>query len=205
MGFGPVGATRLDYARRLAGTLGYLAANQGDAVGLRSLAEKPVEIPARRGPSHLGIVLDQMADIKPVGGTTLLAALHDAAENIRQRALVVILSDLFVPPAELKTAIQHLRFQKHDVAAFHLLDQKELDFDFDQPAHFLDMEGGEAVLADPSLIANNYRTAVRQYLAEMDDLVRTTGMDYHRVKLHERYDEVLVRFLLGRTPKRASR
>jgi len=205
MGFGPAGATRLDYAKRLAGALGYLASNQGDAVGLRSLAEKTIEIPARRGPMHLGTVFDQMATIKPMGGTTLLAALHDAAENIRQRALVVILSDFFVPPAELKSAIQHLRFQRHDVAAFHLLDQKELDFDFDQPARFLDMEGGEAVLADPSLIASNYRTAVRQYLTEMDELVRSTGMDYHRVKLHEKYDEVLVKFLLGRTPKRASR
>jgi uncharacterized protein (DUF58 family) len=205
MGFGPVGATRLDYARRIAGTLAYLAANQGDAVGLRSLAQKPIEIPARRGPLHLKIVLDQMGEIKPTGGTTLLDALHDAAENIRQRALVVILSDFFVPPAELKSAIQHLRFKKHDVAAFHLLDQKELDFDFDQPAHFVDMEGGDAVQADPSLIARNYRTAVKNYLTELDDLVRSTGMDYHRVKLHEPYDAVLARFLLGRTPKRASR
>ena len=205
MAYGPAGATRLDYARKLAGTLGYLAAEQGDAVGLRSLAEKQIEIPARRGPVHLGLVLDRLAEIKPMGGTTLLTALHDAAENIRQRALVVIFSDFFVPPAELKTAIQHLRFKNHDVTAFHLLDQKELDFDFDQPAHFIDLEGGDPVLADPSLIANNYRRAVRNYLTEMDDLVRATGMDYHRVKLHERYDEVLVRFLLNRTPKRASR
>ncbi|HEV3270896.1 MAG TPA: DUF58 domain-containing protein [Candidatus Methylacidiphilales bacterium] len=205
MGFGPAGATRLDYARKLAGTLGYLAAKQGDAVGLWSLAQKPVELPPKRGPSHLGLVLDRMADIKPIGGTTLLAALHDAAESIRQRALVVILSDLFVPPAELKSAIQHLRFRRHDVAAFHLLDRKELDFDFDQPAHFIDMEGGEAVMADPSLIAGNYRAAVRHYLAQIDDLARTTGMDYHRVKMDERYDDVLVRFLLGRTPKRSSR
>jgi uncharacterized protein (DUF58 family) len=205
MGYGPAGATRLDYARKLAGTLGYLAAEQGDAVGLRCLAEKPVEIPARRGPVHVGLVLDTLGEVKPQGGTTLLTALHDAAENIRQRALVVIFSDLFVPPAELKSAIQHLRFQKHDVAAFHLLDQKELDFDFDQPAHFIDLEGGDAVLADPSLIAHNYRTAVRDYLTQMDELVRSTGMDYHRVKLHERYDDVLIRFLLNRTPKRASR
>jgi uncharacterized protein (DUF58 family) len=196
---------RFDYARKLAATLAYLAAKQGDAVGLWSLAEHPVEIPAKRGASHLGIVLDQMAGIEPVGKATLLEALHNAAEKIRQRALVVILSDLFVPPAELKSAIQHLRFRKHDVVAFHLLDQNELDFDFDQPARFIDMEGGEPVLADPSLIARNYRRAVRQYLAELDEVTRTTGMDYHRVKLHERYDDVLVRFLLGRTPKRSSR
>lgn len=205
MGFGPKGATRLDYARRLAGTLGYLAAKQGDAVGLWSLAQTSVEIPPKRGATHLGLVLDQIAGIQPVGGTTLLSALHDAAEKIRQRALVVILSDLFVPPAELKSGIQHLRFRRHDVAAFHLLDQKELDFNFDRPARFLDMEGGEAVLADPSLIARNYREAVRQYLAELEELVRTTGIDYQRVKMHERYDDVLVRFLLGRMPKRTRR
>jgi len=94
---------------------------------------------------------------------------------------------------------------RNDVAVFHLLDQKELDFDFDRPARFIDMEGGEAVLADPSLISRNYREVVRLYLAEMDELVRTTGMDYHRVKMDERYDDVLARFLLGRTPKRGSR
>ncbi len=61
------------------------------------------------------------------------------------------------------------------------------------------------MLADPSLIARNYREAVRLYLAEIDEVVRTTGVDYHRVKLHEHYDDVLVRFLLGRTPKRGAR
>jgi uncharacterized protein (DUF58 family) len=205
MGFGPPDATRLDYARRLAGTLAYLAAQQGDAVGLWSLAQTALEIPARRGASHLGVILDQMGQLRPLGGTTLLPMLHDAAEKIRQRALVVILSDLFVAPTEFKSAVQHLRFRKHDVAVFHLLDQKELDFDFDRPARFLDMEGGEAVLADPSLIARNYREAVRQYLAEIDEIVRTTGIDYHRVKVHERYDAVLARFLLGRVPKKSSR
>lgn len=205
MGYGPASYTRLDYARRLAGTLAYLAAQQGDAVGLWSLAQKPVEIPPKRGASHLGLVLDQMAAIQPVGGTTLLTALHDAAEKIRQRALIVLFSDLFVPPAELKSGIQHLRFRKHDVAVFHLLDQKELDFDFDRPARFVDMEGGEPVLADPSLVARNYREAVRQYLTEIDELVRTTGIDYHRVKLHEAYDDVLARFLLARVEKKGGR
>jgi uncharacterized protein (DUF58 family) len=205
MAFGSKNETRLDYARRLAGTLAYLAAQQGDGVGLWSLAEKPVAIGARRGAAHLGLVLDQLAGIRAVGGTTLITSLHEAAENIRQRALVIICSDFFVPPGDLKAAIQHLRFRKHDVVAFHLLDQKELDFDFERPARFVDLEGGEAILADPSLIARNYREAVRGYLAEMDEVVRTTGIDYHRVKMHEKYDDVLARFLLGRAPKRGSK
>ncbi len=198
MDFGPEGATRFDFARKIAGALGYFAAEQGDAVGLWALATKPVEIPARRGPAHLGQVLDRLGELRPGGGTTLLAALHEAAEKIRQRALVIVFSDFFVPPAELKSAFQHLRFRKHDVAAFHLLDQRELNFDFDRPARFIDMEGGDPVLADPSLIARNYREAVRRYIAELDEVVRATGVDYHRVRLHESYEEALARFLLAR-------
>lgn len=205
MGFGAAGATRLDYAFKLAATLGHLAAEQGDAVGLWSVADGGLEISARRGARHFGQVLDRMAEIRPGGGTTLLASLHDAAEKIRQRALVVIFSDFFVPPPELKSCIQHLRFKKHDVAAFHLLDPRELDFAFDRPSRFVCMEGGDSVLVDPSLIAANYREAVRRYLAEMDELVRACGIDYHRVQLDEPYEQALVRFLLGRAPKRALR
>jgi uncharacterized protein (DUF58 family) len=198
MDFGPDGATRFDFARKIAGALGYFAAEQGDAVGLWALASKPAEIPARRGPAHLGQVLDRLGELRPGGGTTLLAALHEAAEKIRQRALIIIFSDFFIPPAELKSAFQHLRFRNHDVAAFHLLDQRELDFDFDRPARFLDMEGGDPILADPSLIARNYREAVRRYIVELDEVVRATGIDYHRVRLHESYEEALARFLLAR-------
>lgn len=202
MGFGKEGATRLDYARKICGTLAYLAAQQGDAVGLWSVNGKATsEIPAKRGASHLGLVLDQLSNAKAAGETRLASTLHEAAEKIPQRALVVVVSDLFLPPIELKSALQHLRFRKHDTAVFHLLDQAELDFDFDRPARFVDMEGGEPVLADPSLVARQYREAIRLYLAEMDEVIRTTGADYLRVKLHEKYDDVLARFLLGRTPK----
>lgn len=199
MAFKQPGDTRMDYARRLAGSLAYLAAEQGDAVGLWTMnAKTQHEIPAKRGASHLGLVLDSLAGLQAVGETRLVQSLHAAAEKIPQRALVCIVSDLFVSPAELKPALQHLRFRKHDVAVFHLLAQQEIDFDFDRPARFVDLEGNEPVLADPTDIARQYRDAVRQYLADIDDLIRTTGIDYHRVKMHEKYDDVLAKFLLGR-------
>lgn len=205
MAFGETGATRLDYARRLGGTLAWLAAEQGDAVGFWSVGESRLEVPARRGAAHLGLVLDQFAQMKPAGKTTLLASIHEAAEKIPQRALVMLISDLFMPPAELKPGLQHLRFRRHDVVVFHLLDQQELDFNFDRPARFVDLEGGESLLADPSLIGKQYREVVRRYFAELDEVIRATGADYHRVRMHEKYDDVLARFLLGRTPKRGGR
>ena len=66
-------------------------------------------------------------------------------------------------------------------------------------------KGGEAILADPSLIARNYREAVKQYMHEIDDLIRTTAIDCHRVKPHEKYDDVLVKFLLARIQKKGGR
>lgn len=199
MGLGEAGATRLDYARRLAGTLAYLAAQQGDATGLYSGAtgfEK--EIPPRRGPRHLGLVLDQIAELQSGGETGIVPAIHEAAEKIHQRALVAIFSDLLFPPAPLREALQHLRFRKHDVALFHLLDREEVDFRFDRPTRFLDLEGGPSIFADPTLIRARYRESVANYLAEIDEIVNRSRVDYYRVFLDEPYDQVLVRFLLGR-------
>lgn len=210
MKFGPEGATRLDYARKLAGSLAWLAARQGDAVGLWSAGQKkgrevPTNIPAKRGATHLGLVLDSIGELEAIGTTNLVESLHEAAERIPQRALVVIFSDLFAETNELRSAIQHLRFRKHDISIFHLLDRQEIDFEFDRPARFVDLEGGEPVLADPEDVARAYRTAVNDWLLGIDEIVRTTAMDYHRVLLHEDYATILARFLIGRTPKRSGR
>ena len=63
----------------------------------------------------------------------------------------------------------------------------------------------EHVLSDPALVGKRYRDVVKHYLAEMDDVVRTTAADYHRVTLKEKYDDVLARFLLGRLQKKGRR
>ena len=123
---------------------------------------------------------------------------HEAAERISQRALIVIVSDLFVRPAQLSKAFQHLRFRKHDVAAFHLLNKTETEFEFDRPIRFLDLEGNSHILADPPLIVEEYRKSLQNYLEELKEVVTEAAIDYHRVTLDDQYDQVLARFLLGR-------
>ena len=204
--FGAKGATRLDYARQLGGTLGYLASNQGDALGLWGVGKgHRQKVPAKRGSTHLKLVLDQLGKLKSKGETTILESLHEAAEQISQRALVVVVSDFLVEPEDLKHALQHLRFKKHDVALFHVLNAAELNFDFDRPARFIDMEGGEAVLADPSLITQRYKEVVRVYLEQMDEVIRVTGADYHCVLMDDPYENVLARFLLARLQSKGKR
>jgi hypothetical protein len=142
---------------------------------------------------------------RPRGETRLVPVLHELAETVRQRALMVILSDLFVEPEDLRACFQHLRFRKHDVAVFHLLDPQELGFNFRRPMRFLDLEGGPAVFAEPSEIAERYHRALGGYLGALQQVVLESAVDYHRVSIDEDYERVLIRFLVGRIRPRGVR
>jgi uncharacterized protein (DUF58 family) len=199
MNYGSGGATKIEYARRVAGALAYLASQQGDAVGISCVADGIVKtLPPRRNPAHLRLIFDTIEEAKPAGTTRLADVLHELAETIRQRAVVVIVSDLFLPPAELGSAFSHLRFRRHDVAAFHLLDPQEIAFTFQRPTRFLDMEGGSAIFADPIDISDRYHRAVTTYLEDLRKVVLESGVDYHRVLSDEPYEQALARFLVGR-------
>jgi uncharacterized protein (DUF58 family) len=200
MGFGSGDVTKIQYARQLAGTLAYLAIQQGDAVGFGCFADGlTTSIPPRRNPAHLRTLFDLVERLKPTGPTRIVSVLHELAETIRQRALIVIISDFFTNPAELQGCFEHFRFRKHDLAAFHLLDPQETAFKFLRPMRFIDMEGGAAVFAEPNEIADRYHTAISRYLRELKQATIQTAVDYHRVMIDENYEQVLRRFLSGRT------
>ncbi|MFO0911668.1 MAG: DUF58 domain-containing protein [Pirellulales bacterium] len=206
MRYGRPGCSKLDYAKKLLATLSYLAVQQGDAVGLTCSGEKVHKtIPPRRNPAHLRNVFSLMSELPAEGETGIVEALHAVADQVPQRALIVVVSDLFVEPARLLDCFQHLRYRKHDVSVFHLLEEAELKFDFERPTRFIDLEGGPSLLIEPSLIRREYQTALQQYMSGIDQVVRETALDYHRISIHEDAGDVLARFLLGRLPRRKLR
>jgi uncharacterized protein (DUF58 family) len=206
MEFTSGGVTKIEYARRICGALGYLASQQGDAVGITCVAGGIVRtLPPRRSPAHLRLVFDVLEEAKPAGPTRLPEVLHEIAETTRQRAVVAIVSDLFCEPETLATAFSHLRFRRHDVAAFHLLDPQELAFQFQRPTRFFDMEGGGAIFADPIDITDRYHAALEAYLNDLRRVVLESAVDYHRVVTDQPYEQVLARFLVGRAAGRGLR
>jgi len=207
MGYASKGLTsKIEYARQIAAAMSYLAAQQGDAVGLACVAEKIVQnIPPRRSAAHLKVILDTLENAKPSGDTQLPAILDEIAETIRQRALVIVISDFFVDPTILKGCFEHLRFRKHDVAAFHLLDPLEMEFSFQRPVRFTDMEGGQPLFVEPTEIADRYHRALKTYLTDLQRIVLETAVDYHRVITSEAYEHPMMRFLIGRTRGRGVR
>ena len=124
---------------------------------------------------------------------------------MRQRALVIVISDLFVEPESLRECFEHLRFRKHDVTAFHLLDPEELAFAFQRPTRFLDMEGGTAVFADPVEIAERYHTALSTYLESLRKVMLETAVDYRRISIDSPYAQELTKFLVDRAYHRSAR
>jgi uncharacterized protein (DUF58 family) len=191
--------SKLDYARRLAATLGYLVINQGDAAGLLVARQgAPTEIPPRRTPTHLQLITDTLLQTEAKGETNLAAALHDLAEKIRPRALITVFSDLFHDPEELMSAFQHVRFKKHDLAVFHLLDPAELKFEFDRPVRFVDLETNSSLVTEPALIREQYLSELNAFLAHMQSGCREFKADYRRVTTDQSYERVLADFLVER-------
>ncbi len=206
MNFGSTGITKIEYARKIAGTLAYLACQQGDAVGLACVAKGVVQnLPPKRNAAHLRLVLDVLEQTRPHGETQLAAVLHELAETIRQRALIVILSDLFIEPELLRGCFQHLRFRHHDATVFHLLDPLELNFQFRRPMRFMDMEGGPAIFAEPNDIADRYDKALQLYLSQIKQVFLESAVDYQRIVIDDNYEQALIRFLVGRAQSKGMR
>jgi len=199
MGYANKHGSKLDFAKRMAATLAYLLIKQGDAVGLWLAGEhSDRELPARRSPAHLRLLMDVLHTATPQGENNLMDSLHRAADRIRRRALIIVLSDFFTDPEPLLRAFRHMRFQHHDLALFHVLDPQELAFDFDRPIRFVDLERTHTLISDPSQTADAYRAEIGRYLDELQRGSREFQADYQRVMMHTGFEKALASFILRR-------
>ena len=202
MNFTGAGESKIQVARRIAASLAYLLVNQGDAAGLSICTDKlHLEVPPSRRAAHLERFFSTLGKVQPSGETGLIQALHSIAEKIGQRAFVVILSDLFTDTAALGDALQHLRYRKHDISVFHLMDPLELGFEFDRPHRFVDLEDGTSIVAEPNLIADEYKSALRDFLTAVRAKCHDASADYQLVTTDTPLEPLLRDFLTARLPK----
>ncbi len=195
--------SKIDFAKKIAATLSYLIVNQGDSAGLSCCNEKVhLEIPPSRRAAQLQHIFESLQNVEPTGETGLVNALHQIAEKIQQRALVIILSDLFVDSEDLADALQHLRFRKHDIAMFHLLDPQEVEFHFERPHRFVDLEDGTTIVAEPNLIVDEYHEALREFLETVETKCHNVHADYHLLQTNANYEEVVSDFITSRLSKK---
>jgi uncharacterized protein (DUF58 family) len=193
--------TKLQYAQFLAASIAYLLNRQQDAVGLVGFSDKVhTHVPARNRTGHMRTVFGTLSMLQPGGETRLAESLHQLAEILTRRGIVVLISDFYDQTNRLKEAFQHLRFKGHDIVAFHVLDQNELDFDFTDPVLLLeDAETQEQMPVLPDVVVGGYRERMKQHVNDMRTCAAANHVDYEMLTTKQPLDFALFSFLSRRS------
>ncbi len=192
--------TKLQYAQFLAASIAYLLNRQQDAVGLVGFSNKVhTHVPARNRTGHMRTIFGTLSMLQPGGETRLAESLHQLAEILTRRGIVVLISDFYDHADRLKEAFQHLRFKGHDLVAFHVLDQNELDFDFTDPVLLLeDAETQEQMPVLPEVVMGGYRERMKQHVDDMRRCAAANHVDYEMMTTKQPLDFALFSFLSRR-------
>lgn len=161
--------SKLQFARVLAACLAYLLLRQNDAVGMVAFDERPLlRVPARSVRRQLFQVLKGLRQAPEGTGTRLGPVLHDVAERIPRRGLVVLLSDLMDDPDEVMSGLKHFRHRGHEVLVLHTLDPVEVSLDFPGEVEFSSLEDpAHKLRTEPAHVRQGYRERLESWRSEL--------------------------------------
>jgi uncharacterized protein (DUF58 family) len=188
--------SKLEYASYVAAALAQLLVQQRDAVGFVHYDEAlRTYMPPHATKSYLREILRALHAVKPGNRTKTASTLHEVAERIKRRGLVILLSDLFDDPKEVMTALKHFRHKKNEVIVMQVLDPLERSFAFDRDAVFRDMETGEKITTQPWHIQQSYREEMRKFLDSYKRECRQNNIEYILLDTTTPFDVALFEFL----------
>lgn len=196
--------SKFEYARYLAAALAYLMIKQQDAVGLVTFDEQiQTSIKAASRPGQVRLVLEALEGAKPGGDTRLASTLHEVAERIPQRGLVIILSDCFESAAQIVESFHHFKFRSHEVVLFHIMAEEELTFPFGSSQEFRDLEASGARLkVDPRTVRAAYLQRVKEHVSFIEKACGQMQADYVPLTTKTPYAQALTDFVARRGRKR---
>jgi uncharacterized protein (DUF58 family) len=202
---------KLTFSVYAAAALTEMMRRQRDAVGFTAFSDKVhFHAPAKSTAAHHKFLFGEMESIMAAapaepktGGTDAVKALNEIAERIQRRSLVVIFSDMFDNTSQqdaLFSALQRLKFNKHEVILFHITDKRtELDFKFEnRPYTFVDTETGEQVKAHPNEIRETYLTQMNAFVEALSLKCGQYGIDFVPADISEGFNKVLLRYVIKR-------
>jgi uncharacterized protein (DUF58 family) len=199
MTYGSIGYTKAQYASTLAATLAYFLYLQGDAIGLLTFDEQLREyLPARHRTGHLRHLM--LALEKPAGGrgTNLGPPLKRMVEIIKKRSLLVLISDFLAPLERLEPDLTTLAAAGHELLVFQVLDPAELEFAFDEPSMFEDVESGRTLFIDPGAARKEYLRRLQQHCDALRTMCQRLGISYRQLSTARPLEIALFDFLRER-------
>lgn len=203
---------KIQFSKYAAAALCYLLNRQRDAVGLCLFSDVVETLtPIKSTPTHLDKtlrILNTLGQLEPVQKKTKVAkVLHEIAEKVHKRSLVVIFSDMFDSDEnqeELFKALQHLKHNKHEVVVFHVMDaETELSFQFeDRPIEFVDLESGEKLLVNPMDVRQHYQHEASRYHKALQMRCHQYKIDFVEVDVNTDFAVILQTYLMKRAKMR---
>lgn len=187
---------KLEYARKLAGALGYVALLNHDRVNLSAFAEGLREmLPTRRGKSQAPQLFRFLQSLRPGGRTRLHAALRRYFSVPRTRGLVILISD-FLDPEGVEEALAVLRRFRHDVALLHVMAPDERDPQLPEEVVLVDAEEGTATEVEitPALLGA-YRSTFEQHARDIEAYCRKYGWGYARALTDVPFEDLVLKVL----------
>ena len=198
------GVSKFEYGCMVSAALAYLISKQQDSVGLALFRENLVkQVPPGSSNQHLRQILHELEQAKPDGKTKLGAVLHEVAEKISRKGIVVVLTDAFDDVESVLEGLQHLRHRRHEVVLFHLLDHEELTFSFRDMTRFEGLEALPELLASPQSLRKAYLEALQDFQAKLRKGCRDYNVDYRLLDTAEPLDVALTTYLTSRAAVRA--
>lgn len=197
---GDVALSKLEYAKHLAAALAYLFVKQGDGAGLVTF-DKATRGFIRSGsrPSQVRRILEELHRTSAGEDTDAGPVLHEVAERIPRRGLVILISDLFDDPERIVEALHHFDYRQHELVIFHLLAEEELTFPFKSFQRFRDLEKVNPMLRiDPQAVRAAYLERMRAFVKRIDAACGRLRADYVPVNTKTPLRDTLLRYLGGR-------
>ena len=204
---------KIKFSVYAASALAYLLHKQRDAVGI-SLFSDQIEVftQIKSSSAHLNKlfallenqILNKANEAKK---TNTVSVLHEIAEKIHKRSLVILFSDMFDSGENLEEifkALQHLKHNKHEVLLFHVTDHDtELNFNFaERPYEFIDLESGEKLKLHPNEIRTQYEEQLTKLHAQLKMKCNQLKLDLIPVNSKSSYFDVLQAYLIKRSKMR---
>ena len=188
--------SKFDFAATAVASLAFLLQQQQDAVGLTTFNTKiERQLPPSSHPSQLKRLLHELEQVQPDEQTDVGGLFLQLASQIRQRGIIVLVSDLFVDLATLTEALKQFRLRRHEVIVLHVLHEDELTFPFEDITQFRGLEVDRQVQTNPKALRKSYLEIFGRYLQDVKKACASQSIDYVQLRTDEPLDAALAAYL----------
>ena len=205
MGFSSIDAgkatwSKYDHATAIAASLSYMAIQQQDSVGLAVFdSDLKHYIKPSNAPAQWKIITQDLTMVPRLKKTNTGRILDQLAEKLTHRSVIVILSDFFDDIESIKKGLRHLRYKKHELMVFQVLDPAEISFPFEDATLFKGLEEMGELLTEPRALREGYLKQLEMFTDELRKLCRGMHIDFTRMNSGDSLDVTLSGFLAARS------